>query len=128
MKINEKQLQAVLKLTGPGRYSHFIKLAADQRTVWGLWNEGWALASTNEGVQVFPIWPADVYAEKCAVADWSRYVPRAIDLDRLFDELLPDFAQSGILLGIFPTSQSQGITPDLRQFEADLRQELSRIE
>jgi hypothetical protein len=128
VRINEKQLQAILMLPGPGRYSHFIKVAADQRKAWGLWNEGWALASTNEGTQVFPIWPADVYAEKCAVENWSGYLPRAIDLDRLFDELLPDFARSGILLGIFPTPQSQGTTPDLKQFEADLRQELSRIE
>ncbi|MCE0484980.1 MAG: DUF2750 domain-containing protein [Methylacidiphilales bacterium] len=128
MKINEKKLEAILRLPGADRYSHFIKVAADQRKVWGLWNDGWAMAATGEGDQVFPIWPADVYAEKCALEDWSQYQPREIDLDRLLDELLPDFARSGILVGVFPTPQNQGVTPDLKQFEADLKQELSRIE
>jgi len=128
MKINEKQLQAVLALSGAGRYSHFIKVAADQRKVWGLWNDGWALASTSEGTQVFPIWPADVYAEKCALENWSQYQPREIELDHLLGKMLPDFNQTEILVGVFPTPQSQGVTLSLNQLEADLRQELSRIE
>lgn len=128
MKINEKKLEAILALPGPMRYSHFIKVAADQRKVWGLWSDGWALASTDDGVQVFPLWPAKEYAGKCAIESWASYEPREIDLDHLFDDLLPDFAQSGILVGIFPTPASRGVTPALPQLEADLRQELSRIE
>ena len=128
MKINETKLQAILALPGPKRYSHFIKVAADQRQVWGLWNDGWALAATEDGTQVFPLWPAREYAERCAVDDWSSYGPREIDLERLFEDLLPDFAQSGMLVGVFPTPSAKGVTPDLNQLEADLRQELSRIE
>lgn len=128
MKINEKKLEAILALPGPKRYSHFIKVAADQRKVWGLWNDGWALASTDEGAQVFPMWPAEEYAQRCALESWATYEAREIDLDHLFDELLPDFAKSGVLVGIFPTPASRGVTPDLKQLESDLRQELSRIE
>jgi len=128
MKINEKKLEAILALPGPERYSHFIKVAADQRKVWGLWNDGWALASTDNGDQVFPVWPAKEYADCCALDSWAEYESREIDLDQLFDELLPDFAQAGMHVGIFPTPGSQGVTPDLAQFEVDLRQELSRIE
>jgi len=128
MKINQKKLESVLALPGPKRYSHFIKVSADQRKVWGLWNEGWALASTDEGQQVFPLWPAMEYAHQCAIDTWANYEAREIDLDRLFDELLPDFESSGMLVGVFPTPCSHGVTPALKQLEADLRNELSRIE
>ena len=47
MKITNKQIEAVLKLDGPKRYSYFIKVAADQRSIWGLYDEGWALAATT---------------------------------------------------------------------------------
>ena len=128
MKINQKKLEAVLALPGPARYSHFIKVAADQRKVWGLWDEGWAMAKTDNGESVFPFWPAEEYAKACAVAEWSNYKPSEINLDVLFDELLPDFGRQGILAGVFPTPCSQGVTPELKLFESDLRQELGRIE
>lgn len=128
MKINEKKLEAVLVLSGPKRYSHFIKVSADQRKVWGLWNEGWAMAASHENQQVFPLWPAKEYADCCALDVWSGYEAREIDLDRLFEELLPDFEETGILVGVFPTPNNMGVTPDLKQMEADLRNELSKIE
>ena len=128
MIINHKKMEAILALPGPKRYSHFIKTAADQRKVWGLWNNGWALACTDDGTHVFPVWPAKKYAECCAIEDWSIYEAREIDLDQLFDELLPDFVKSGILVGVFPTPNSKGVTPDSKLLEDDLRKELSRIE
>ncbi len=110
------------------RLPHFIKMAADQRKVWGLWDDGWAMAGTDDKVDVFPLWPAQEYAASCALDSWFKYQPCEIDLDSLFNELLPDFSQKGILVGIFTTPQSRSITPDLKQFESDLKQELSRIE
>jgi hypothetical protein len=128
MKINPKQMEAVLALTGPKRYSHFIKVAADQRKVWGLFAEGWALYATDSGEEAFPIWPAEEYAARCKTGDWTKYPPREIDLDSLFDELIPKFKASGTLVAVFPTPPDKGITPTLEQLEAELRQELSRIE
>lgn len=122
------QIEAILALPGPKRYSHFIKVAADERCVWGLFSDGWALSGTDRGVQVFPLWPGREYAERCASGLWAGYEPREIDLDTLFDRLLPKLEESATLAGIFPTPEDQGVTPDLEQFEADLRNELARIE
>jgi Protein of unknown function (DUF2750) len=128
MKISAKQIEAILALPGPKRYAHFIKVAADQRRVWGLFSDGWALAGTSDGREVFPLWPAREYAELCAFGSWAGYEPREIDLDTLFERLIPKLAESGTLVGVFPTPADKGVTPDLNQFEADLNEELAKIE
>lgn len=128
MKINPKQMEAVLALPGPKRYSHFIKIAADQRKVWGLYADGWALAATNEGKEAFPLWSAEEYASRCKTGAWAEYETREIDLDRLFEELIPKFEATGTLVAVFPTPSDKGVIPTLGQLEADLREELSRIE
>jgi hypothetical protein len=128
MKITPEKFAAVLGLAAPKRYSHFVKVAADQNRVWGLYSDGWALMGTDDGKQVFPVWPAEAYAAACAEGSWVGYQPRAIELVSLFDELLPSLRRSGTLLGIFPTPSDRGITPTIEQLEDDLRSELARIE
>jgi hypothetical protein len=75
MKLNPRGIEAVLALPGPKRYAHFIKVAADQDKVWGLFSDGWALAGTEDGKEVFPLWPAREYAELCASGLWADYEP-----------------------------------------------------
>jgi len=128
MKINPKQMEAILALPGPKRYSHFIKVAADQRQVWGLYADGWALAGTDDGKQAFPIWPASEYAARCSAGSWAGYQPREIDLDTFFENLIPKLNKSGTLAAVFPTPEDKGVMPDLKLLEADLREELSKIE
>lgn len=128
MKLNDKKIQNVLALPAPKRYAHFIKVAADQRKVWGLFSNGWALAGTNEGIRAFPMWPAKDYADLCARDSWTGYEAREIDLDTLFEVLIPKLRDSKTVVGVFPTPNEQGITPDLGQLEADLRNELAKIE
>lgn len=128
MKITQQQFEAVLKLPGAKRYAHFVKVAADQRQVWGLFSAGWALATTNEGKKVFPVWPALEYAKACAVEQWAGFEARPIDLDTLFQNLLPKLAETSTAIGVFPTPQEKGVTPDSKQFEEDIRTELARIE
>jgi hypothetical protein len=128
MKINEKKIQNVLALPGPKRYSHFIKVVADQRKAWGLFSGGWALADTNEGKKAFVMWPAREYAELCAHDLWAGYEVREIDLDTLLEVLIPKLRDSQTLAGVFPIPNEQGITPDLEQLATDLRNELAKIE
>jgi hypothetical protein len=128
MKINREKMLGVLALPAPKRYAHFIKVVADQRKVWGLFSDGWALAETNDGKRVFPLWPAQEYAVLCARDDWSGYEAREIDFDTLIEVLIPKLKKSGTLAGVFPTPEDKGITPELEQLVADLRNELAKIE
>ncbi len=128
MKYNLQKVRAITALSGPDRYSHFVKVAADLRSVWGLYQDGWALMHDADEKSYFPIWPAEPYAEQCAVSEWADYRPREIDLDDLFDALIPKLRESSTGLAVFPTPEEKGVTPEFEVLEADLRTELSRIE
>lgn len=128
MRLTQKQIAAVVALPGPKRYSHFIKVAADQNRVWGLFSDGWALAATSAGQDVFPLWPAAEYAQLCAAGVWSGYAPREIPLDESFQALLLRLRETGTSLGVFYTPTDQGVIPTYDEFESDLKSELSRIE
>lgn len=126
MKISQKQIDAILKLPGQKRYEHFIKVVADWEEAWGLYQGGWALAGTENGRRVFPLWPARVYAEVCSAQEWIGYEPRSIPLDELIDELLPNLEEDGILPAVFYTPKDFGVTPTIDQLSSDLKRELEK--
>jgi hypothetical protein len=124
VKISPQQLEAVLALPGPRRFAHFVKVVADWYEVWGLFQDGWALAADEDQV-VFPLWPAKEYAQLCARAEWDGYIPRAIDLGEFREVLLPKLKADGMLAGVFFTPASKGLTlpPDElnKAIEAELQ-------
>jgi hypothetical protein len=128
MEISEKKRAAVLALPAPQRYSHFIKVVADQNCIWALYQDGWALMGAGDDMEVFPVWPAQEYAALCAIGDWDGYLPKAISLECFLQDLLPSLRKSGTLLGVFPTPLGKVITPSLDQVQRDLATELGRIE
>lgn len=124
MKVNPKQIEAVLALPGTTRFEHFIKVIADWREVWGLYEDGWALAAADDGTTVFPLWPAKEYAEVCAVNEWSGYEPRSISLSDFTELLLPKLKSDGVLPGVFFTPTSKGLTPSVDDLKSALEAEL----
>lgn len=124
MKVNPKQMEAVLALPGGKRFEHFIKVVADWREVWGLYQDGWALAAADDGTIVFPLWPAKEYAQICAVNEWNGYEPRSICLSDFTGVLLPKLKQDGVLPGVFFTPTSRGVTPSVDELSLALEAEL----
>lgn len=124
--INAKQLAAVFALPANKRFEHFVKVVAEREEAWGLYQDGWAMAGTDEGDSVFPLWPHKEYAEACAINEWAGYQPKAIRLDELMDVFLPQLMVEGTLPGIFPTIASKGATPSINELVAALKEELRR--
>lgn len=124
MGLNPKQMEAVLALDGPKRFRHFVKVVTDRQEVWGLYQDGWALAGGDDGATVFPLWPASDYAQLCAVDDWQSYEPRAIPLHDFLTMLLPKLQQDGVLPGVFYTPAGKGVTPSAEELRAALEEEL----
>lgn len=124
MKVNPKQMDAVLALPGIKRFEHFIKVIADWQEVWGLYQDGWALAAAEDGTTVFPLWPAKEYAQICAANEWSGYEPRAISLRDFTEVLLPKLELDGVLPGVFFTPTSKGVTPSVDDLKSALEAEL----
>ncbi len=124
MKLNSKQIAAVVALPGKARYEHFVKVIADRQEVWGLYENGWALAGTDDGTTVFPLWPAREYAQLCAEGQWVGYEPRAISLNELMDELLQKLKKDGLLPGVFYTPSNRGVTPTIDELKSAVEAEL----
>lgn len=101
MKVSSRQMEAVLALPGVKRFEHFIKVIADWQEVWGLYQDGWALAAADDGTTVFPLWPAKEYAQLCALNEWKGFEPRAISLIDFTEVLLPKLKLEDVLPGVF---------------------------
>ena len=125
-RTSELEMQGVLRLDGPKRFDHFVKRVADEERAWGLWNDGWALMTDDNGTAVFPLWPAAEYAELHRTGEWASYAAREIALPDLLEELLPRLAQKGVLPGVFPTPTGKGVTPRPEELLAVLRNEQAR--
>ena len=125
MKVNPKQMQAVLELPGIARVEYFIKSIADWQEVWGLYQDGWALAAADDGTTLFPLWPAKEYAQACALNEWVSYEPRSVSLSDFTEVLLPKLKRDGVLPGVFLTPTSKGTAPSVDEvmlaLEAELR-------
>ena len=128
MKTNDEKIRTISALPASKRYSHFIKVVADQGKAWGLFSDGWAIAETDDGKRAFALWPAKDFAERCALDEWADYEARDIDLHSLLGVLIPKLKESQTLAGVFPTPTEKGVTPDLEQLETDLRNELAKLE
>lgn len=126
IKLGAQQLAAVVTLPGPDRYEYFVKRVADSQEVWGLYQDGWALAKTDDGTLVFPMWPASDYASLCAEYEWDGYDAQAFSIEELLEDLLPQLEQDQVLPGIFYTPGDKGITPTIAELRRDLAQELGR--
>jgi hypothetical protein len=126
IKLGAQQLAAVVTLPGPDRYEYFVKRVADSQEVWGLYQDGWALAKTDDGTLVFPMWPASDYASLCAEFEWDGYDAQSFSVEELLDDLLPQLEQDRVLPGIFYTPGDKGITPTVAQLREDLAYELGK--
>ena len=124
MKMSPKQMEAVLALPSVKRFEHFIKVVADWQEVWGLYQDGWALAAADDRTAVFPLWPAKEYAEVCAVREWNGYAPRSISLSDFREVLLPKLKLDGVLPGVFFTPTCKGVTPSVDDLKLALETEL----
>lgn len=128
MTINPKQIEAVIKLSAPKRYSHFIKKVVGWKKLWALYDDGWAMSETEEGQPVFPLWPEKEYADLCISGDWSSYQSKSIELDEVLDSMIPMLRARGILPGVFFTVSDGSVNADVDQLEQDLREELLKYE
>lgn len=128
MSINEKEIQAVLKLSPPKKYSHFIKKVVGWKKVWALYDDGWAMSETDKGELIFPLWPEKEYAELCISGEWSNYKPEIIELDELLDSLIQTLRERNVLPGVFFTLDGGSLNVTADVLENDLRDELSHYE
>lgn len=126
--LSRQQIDAVLRLPGPQRYKHFVKQVVDGEEAWGLYADGWALAGSEQGEQVFPLWPAKEYASLNAEGLWANYEPRSIPFGDLLAALLPSLDKDGVRAGVFYTPEDKGVVVDPSRLSDDLLAEEKKYE
>ncbi|MFL5358784.1 DUF2750 domain-containing protein [Archangium sp.] len=118
---SQERLQSVLKLPAARRYSYFLQRVVESGEVWGLDGEGWALALDDSGRDVLPLWPAPEFAALCANRLWSGFQPRAMRLEDLLENVLPQLEEEGMPVGVFFTPDGHGHPVTARELIEDLR-------
>lgn len=128
LKLNEIEINNLVRLDGPQRYQYFVKRVADTGQIWGLYKDGWALVNDDTGQQYVPLWPAPEYANLCANNQWASYEAEPIEIHQFINEYLDELEKNSVGLAIFYVPNDLGVTPTYQQLSEDLERELSRIE
>lgn len=122
--ISEKQIESVIALPPPKRYSHFVKKTVGWGEVWGLYNNGWAMSEDKNGNMIFPVFPEKAYAERCISDEWSSFKAKPIELGDFLNLLLPKLKDDGVEIGVFYTLEHGSIAVDITTLVTDLNNEL----
>ncbi len=124
-EVTEREIEAILKLGGPERYNYTIKFISDVGELWGLYDDGWALAAGGNQVTSLAIWPSKEYALLNADNEWNNYKPKSINLIDFINEFTPNLKKDDVVICIFPTRDNKGVFPTHSELLNDIKNELS---
>ena len=128
-RINDKEIENVLALSGADRYEHLVSRIADWEEVWSLRDEtGWVLSETDEGARSIPVWPHPEYARRCAEGRWKGNEPASIGLQAFMDKWLPGMENDGLLVMAFPTPLGKGVQVSPVELKRRLQEECEQYE
>lgn len=108
------------------RYRYFIESVIAWEGVWGLYDKGWLLCPGNEGTRYCPFFASHDHADAWNEIAQTGYVPTAITLVELTENLLPDLARNRIEPGISPTGDDGPILPGHLALHDDLMAALKK--
>lgn len=119
-KMNEKDIELLVKSPAQKRYDYFVKKVVEEQKVWLLFGDSWAVSSTVDGNLVLPLWPDKEFAELCINEDWSEHKAVAVELDEVVENLLPQLKEKGILPGVFFTLDDGSVDVDCDELALEL--------
>lgn len=123
--MNNKELEAVMKLPANKRYEYFIKKVVDFEEVWGLYNDGWAMTQDNTGEMLIPFWPSKEFAELCSIDEWSDFAPESIELEEFINDWLPGIQDDGYKVSVFWNNDDSAVL-EVDTLLKDLEKELEK--
>lgn len=121
--MDNKELEAVIKLSAQKRYEYFIKKIVDFEELWGLYDDGWAMTSDDNKNMMIPFWPKKEYADFCAIGEWRGYTSESIDLYEFINKWLPDMKVDNIKPSIFFNNENSAVI-EVEKLIGDIEEEL----
>lgn len=123
----EKEVAALLQADASERFRYFINKVADWGVAWGLSDDkGWVSSSDAESPLVFPLWPAEAYAQAAAVRLWAGQRPTPIDIHELVEVLMPKWIENGLQVGVFPLPSGRMVVLPVDEVRDALIEEAGR--
>jgi hypothetical protein len=112
--MHPKKLQNVLGMSGSDRFSYFIRKVADFGKLWGLFKDGWAMGSDDDGRTAVLFWPEKDFAESYAAEKLEDHRPDSIDLDYFIEKWIPGMNNDKFQVAVFPTPTGRAVfvSPD----------------
>nr|WP_081054135.1 DUF2750 domain-containing protein [Burkholderia vietnamiensis] len=127
MKPHPKKIENVLRLDTQARCDYFVRKVADSEVVWGLFDTGWAIG-TSDGHTVIPFWPEEDFSAMCASNEWKNFHPKAIALDEFMSRWLPGMETDRRLCAVFPGPEGKGQLLSPLELLELIKQELKQYE
>jgi hypothetical protein len=130
-EVSDGEFRGVTALSGPDRYSHFVRRVADFEEIWSLRTAaGWVAMGGDSNRKCVPVWPHKRYAEAFIRGDWSDATAAMIGLDAWMGRWLPGMARDGLQVAVFPVEgeKPQGVVVSPERLRHDLGEELERYE
>lgn len=127
MTAHSTKIENVLRLDASSRCDYFVRKVADFEVVWGLFDTGWATASTGATTAV-PFWPEAEFAALCATAEWQGFRPKPIALEEFLARWLPGMEKDQRICLVFSTPTDRGSLLRPNDLDNLIRQELQQYE
>lgn len=109
------------------RYRFFIRQIIENKQVWGLFKEGWAIGATSQGQHVLPVWAAKHYATACQSQSWATHQVMSLSLENFIFEMLPFAEKERVKLSIMMTPDGQSVFIEPQKVLLDLKNFLYEI-
>jgi len=108
--IDAKELETIKLLTKDDRRTFCMEQILESGFAWGLVSEqGWAsFLDDEQGVQAFPIWSEEQFAELNAVGDWAGFKGKQFTLQELKSDVIPGLQAGNFYLSIFKLPEDSG--------------------
>ena len=94
------------------RIARFVTEVRRTEVAWGLYDETWARAPTEDGTEALPLWSRPEHAARCIAGLYATFTPRRIDLEDLCDAWLPGMQEDRITAVLDPTRVYPGTRID----------------
>jgi hypothetical protein len=126
---SESEFRSALNLDAADRYEHFIRKVAGWGESWTLRGRGGIVsASDQDGGTLLPIWPHELYAQRCAVRDWADARAEKIPLSELLDTWVPRMEREHMKFAVFPLRDGPCAQVDAADVAEDLRAQRTKME
>ena len=123
---SDREVLSVFALTASDRYEFFIDRVADYEEVWSASPGGTKLLmpSNVEGKVYVPVWPHKKFAEVAVAANFPKARVRELDFEKWMEELLPKYAEDGVVVAVFPNRNWDGVFEEAAQVKSDIESKL----